>query len=74
MTEEEFQAAEAAERALACLMAAVESPVEYNALLRVAVRAGLMWECPIRGCRSKNYPTREVCSECRTPRGEASAA
>lgn len=60
---------EQAEQVIVLLLAsatAAEAPKITNA----GIRAGLMWRCSV--CKQPNYPTRQMCSDCRTPRhGEA---
>ncbi|MFC4122745.1 hypothetical protein [Nonomuraea zeae] len=55
---------ERAEAVTVSLLGSAEGS-EAPAIMRAAVRAGLMWRC---GCRQANYPSHETCVECREPR------
>lgn len=43
---------------------------ETKKIITVACRAEMMWRCP---CRQANYPTSEVCMECRKARPAVTA-
>jgi hypothetical protein len=67
----DYGSAEARTAAITVLLGAVETTTEYNALNRVARRAGFLWRCP--SCREDAYPDREVC-RCGTPRQAGTSA
>ena len=52
--------AEARTAVVVLLLAEVVTAHERNALLRLALRAGLMWRC--HPCRTDHYLTNETCT------------
>ncbi|WP_327169523.1 hypothetical protein [Streptomyces subrutilus] len=67
----DYDTAEARTVAITQLLADAETITEYNALTRIARRAGFLWRC--KDCRVDQYPDREVCS-CGADRPAAPAA
>ncbi|MCX5587589.1 hypothetical protein [Streptomyces erythrochromogenes] len=55
----DYDTAEARTVAITQLLGAAETTTEYNALSRIARRAGFLWRCP--SCRADQYPDRKVC-------------
>ncbi|WP_327385011.1 zinc finger protein [Streptomyces sp. NBC_01207] len=49
------------------LLASTETVRETNALMRLGVRAGFLWQCP-PPCRFANYLDRTACTACKAPR------
>ncbi|MFB4273060.1 hypothetical protein [Nonomuraea sp. GTA35] len=53
-----------AESVIVSLLGSAEG-AEARAIMRAAVRAGLMWRCP---CQQPNYLSHESCAGCRQRR------
>lgn len=52
--------------AMSLLLAEAADYNEHDTIVRVAVRAALMWHCP--ACQNPNYADRTACFDCRTVR------